>query len=596
MTRWWFRLLPYAWPYRAEFATLGLAVIASAAMEALRPWPLKLILDYVITGRSLPRSAEFLAALPGAQSRTGLLVWLTAAMIVIFLAAWLLKMAQTYLQAGTGAKVSYALGARLFDHLQHLSLRFHARRRTGDLVQRVINDTGCARGLVANVLLPLCSSTISLAAMFFVMWRLDHTLSLLSLAVAPLLLLVIRLTTGPMERSGYLQAELQGEMMGMAEQVLSSVAVVQAFGREPIEDQKYQELAHRTGRAYVRAILSQYRFSIGTTLVTAAGTAAIMIAGGLHAAAGSISVGSLVLFLSYLASLYQPIENIAYVASGLASAAGSARRVLAVLDEDDKIRGVGASALPLPFWAALSVSIFHLRFEYEPGAAALENFSLEIAAGETVAIVGPSGSGKSTLAALLCRLYDPTAGTIRFNGTDLRELDLDDLRRHVSLVLQEPFILPVSVAENIAYGRPEATRAEIISAAQAACAHDFIQALPDAYDTVLGERGCTLSGGQRQRLSIARAVLRQPSLLICDEPTASLDPATESDLMASLQELAKGRTTILIAHRLSTIQHADRIVVLDHGHLVEQGAPSELVTAGGLYSRLWNLAYAGEMP
>ena len=592
MSRWWIRLAPYAWPYRAEFAALTVAVIAAAGIEALRPWPLKLILDYVLAGRGLPAKASSLLWLPGTHSRAGLLTWLTALMVLVFLAAWLLKVAQSYLQAGTGARVSYALAGRIFDHLQHLSLRFHVKRRAGDLVQRVANDTSCARGLVTNVLLPLGSSTVSLVVMFGFMWRLDHALSLLALLVAPLLLLVIRATAGAMERSSFAQAELQGEMMGAAEQVLSSVNVVQACGREAMEDMRFRDLAHRTGRAYVRSILSQYRFTVGSSLVVAAGTAAVMIAGGLAVAAGSITIGSLVLFLSYLASLYQPLENIAYVASGLAAAAGSAQRVLSLFDVHERIEQ-HPGAQRISGNDPLAISIENVRFEYQPGSVALERLSLEIAPGETIAVVGPSGSGKSTLAALLCRLYDPTQGSIRFNGIDLRELDLASLRERVALVLQETFLLPVSVAENITYGLPGATREQIVAAAKTACAHEFIAQLPDGYDTILGERGATLSGGQRQRLSVARAILRNPSLLICDEPTAALDPATEAELMTSIEALAEGRTTILIAHRLSTVRRADRILVLHRGELVESGTNLELLAAGGLYSRLWGLAYQG---
>jgi ATP-binding cassette subfamily B protein/subfamily B ATP-binding cassette protein MsbA len=242
---------------------------------------------------------------------------------------------------------------------------------------------------------------------------------------------------------------------------------------------------------------------------------------------------------------------------------------------------------------ALAISLDNVRFEYQPASAALERLSLEIAPGETVAIVGPSGSGKSTLAALLCRLYDPTEGSIRFNGIDLRQLDLASLRERVALVLQETFLLPVSVADNIAYGLPGPSREQIVAAAKAACADEFIAQLPNGYDTILGERGATLSGGQRQRLSVARAILRNPSLLICDEPTAALDPATESELMNSIERLAEGRTTILIAHRLSTVRRADRILVLHRGELVEAGTNRELLAAGGLYSRLWGLAYQG---
>jgi ATP-binding cassette subfamily B protein/subfamily B ATP-binding cassette protein MsbA len=391
-----------------------------------------------------------------------------------------------------------------------------------------------------------------------------------------------------MEQSSYEQAELQGEMIGVAEQVLSAVMVVQAFRRETHEDQRFENLAHRAGRAYVRTTLMQYRFVIASAMVTAVGTTAVMVAGAAHAGGGTLTIGSLVLFLSYLASLYQPIESMTYIASGLAQAAGSARRVLSVLDIDEVIEEHPA-ARPLARSGAFGIRIENLSFDYDSGSPALKNLSLDISPGETVALVGPSGSGKSTLAALLCRLYDPTSGSIYFDGIDIRKLELQSLRKRTALVLQEAFLLPVSVADNIAYGCPGARREQIVAAAKSACAHDFIQDLENGYDTILGERGATLSGGQRQRLSIARAILRDPSLLICDEPTANLDAATEAELMRSIDMLASGRTTILIAHRLSTIRRADRVLVVDRGELVEAGTERELLAAGGLYHRLWKL-------
>jgi ATP-binding cassette subfamily B protein len=370
--------------------------------------------------------------------------------------------------------------------------------------------------------------------------------------------------------------------------------VVQAFGREEYEDHRFHRLCLRTLQAYLRAITAQLQFRVGVGSVTAAATAALMIAGGQHVLKGSLTVGSLLVFLSYLSSLYAPLETLAYLPSWSATAVAGARRVLEVLEAEEAV-SEPPRARPLTYPRG-DLCFDQVTFGYQPQRPVLHRVSLTARAGETIALVGPTGAGKSTLVSLIPRFFDPWEGRLTFDGRDLRDLPLAHLRAQIALVLQEPFLLPLTLAENIAYGRPGASRAEIEAAAQAAQAAAFIERLPQGYETVLGERGATLSGGERQRLAIARALLKDAPVLILDEPTSALDGGTEAALLTALARLMAGRTTFIIAHRLSTIQRADRIVVVTDGSVVEQGSLSQLLAAGGLYQHLHSLQFAPPAP
>jgi ATP-binding cassette subfamily B protein len=442
-----------------------------------------------------------------------------------------------------------------------------------------------------RVALPILTSLVTLVTMFAIMWRLERGLALLALFVALPLGWLIWAFSRPMTARAKGHQHLQGEISAVAEQTLTALPVVQAFGREDYEHERFRALSNRTVAAFLRATVPQLQFKMAAGTVMAFGTAAMMALGGVQVLEGSFSLGSLVVFLSYLASLYSPLEDLAHSSPEFATAAASADRVVEVLDLDEDVRD-RPGAVPVKQPCAGHVLLDGVSFGYGPDSPVLHDVTVEARPGQTVALVGRTGAGKSTLVSLIPRFFDPSEGRVTLDGVDVRDLQLSSLRAQIALVLQEPFLLPLSVAENIAYGRRDAHRDEVVAAATAANAHEFICRLPEGYETVLGERGATLSGGERQRISIARALLKDAPVLILDEPTAALDAATEASLMEAVERLTEGRTTFIIAHRLSTIRRAQRVVVLDEGRVVEQGRPADMLAGAGAYRRLYDLQFS----
>lgn len=593
MNRWWLRLARYAVPERRPLAGLFGLVLLGIGLEALLPWPLKLILDHVLKDEALPAIVGWLHALPGAGNAMGLLAWLAASVLIVYLAAQAIHLLKALIQAGASGRMQYGLARDLFERLQALSLTFHGRTSKGDLVRRVAVDTGCVPTLVSGVFFPLLTALLTLLVLFAIMWQLDRTLATAAVAVAVPMGVLMKLLGPRMSERAYQQQQLEGEVWTVAEHTLTSLPLVQAFGREQHEGSRFKGVSVRTIRAYMRSIASQIQFKIGVDGCVATGTATVMVVGGLHVLNGTSSVGTLVVFLSYLTALYAPLVTLAYLSPTFAGAAGSARRVTEVLNSAEMVQDQPrARPLDSPGGRIRGhISMENIVFGYEPGRPVLRGIDLEALPGETMALVGATGAGKSTLLSLLPRLFDPWEGRILFDGHDIRAATLASVRAQVSFVLQDPFLLPLTVAANIAYGRPDAKREDIVAAATAANADEFIRRLSNGYDTVIGERGVTLSGGQRQRLSIARALLRDAPILILDEPTAALDAETESLVLEAIERLTRGRTTFIIAHRLSTVRRAGRIVVLDAGRLVESGTHDELLARPGPYRRLHALQF-----
>jgi ATP-binding cassette subfamily B protein/subfamily B ATP-binding cassette protein MsbA len=507
------------------------------------------------------------------------------ATVLIFLLGTVTNVIYTYCSLLLGQRMTYSLATDLFAHLQRLSILFHTRRPLGDLMSRVTGDSWCVNTLVADALVPAFQALVTLVAMFVVMWNLQPTLTLLALGVTPFFLIVIKVLGGPIKDRNREQRDLEGKMMNVVEQTLSAMPAVQAFTREEHEVRRFRSYADRTVVAYVRATVAGLWFELFAGLVTTIGTAGVIYVGADLALKGELTTGTIIVFLSYLGSLYDPLDSITHTTQTIQGAAAEADRVSELLELEPDIQD-----RPHARDAKVTgpIRYEHVSFGYEPDRLVLSDIDFTARPGETIAIVGPTGAGKTTMMNLLIRFFDPVSGRITIDGVDLRDMRHRSLRGQIAMVLQDPFIFPVSIAENIAYGRPDASQEEIEAAARAANAHEYILRLPEGYDTIVGERGATLSGGEKQRLSIARAFLKDAPVLILDEPTSALDARTEGALLEALERLMEHRISFVIAHRLSTIRRASRILVLDHGEIVESGSHDELLARPGLYAALYN--------
>ena len=582
--------LGYAWRRGLALVVVLLTLLLKVGFELLKPWPLVFLVDHVLLGKASALSTRIAEALPGSPTTYGLILWSVTATGVLFLLSWAAGLANAYASISLGQRMVYDLASDLFARLQALSLRFHTSKAVGDTIRRVTADCACVSVIVKDALAPVLTAAVTVVAMVVVLWRMNPTLTLLSIAVVPLMAFAFHRYAQPMLDRSYAQQEIEGRMYDVVEQTFTAIPVVQAFTREPVNDARFRTATGDSVAAAVSLLNVQMQFKILIGLATALGTAAILFVGGHQALSGGMTVGMILLFLSYLSALYTPIETVMYTGATLQGAAGSARRVREVL-------GTEREVWDKPGAVALSRVRGEVRFEnvtfgYEKEHPVLRDVSIEARPGEMIALVGSTGAGKTTLLSLLPRFFDPWSGCVRLDGQDLRDVRLRSLRHNIGLVLQEPFLFPLSVAENIAYGRPNATAAQIEAAARAARAHDFITRLPEGYRTVVGERGATLSGGERQRLSIARALLLEAPLLILDEPTSALDAETEAALLDALEKLRGSRTIFVIAHRLSTVQRADRIVVLKEGRIVEEGTHSELLARAGVYSGFYRTQFA----
>jgi ATP-binding cassette subfamily B protein len=573
------RLLGIALRGEGARVAAGLALLVGATTAALlQPWPLKLVIDSVLGGEPPPAAVA-------TASKTTLLAVLVTAMVALQVVVGALSMLGTNLVVRAALRMVFRLRCTVFEHLQKLSLSFHDTTKVGDSLYRVAWDTYAVQTLLNNAIVPATTATLTLVGIAAVMALRDWRVTVAALAIAVPLVLLIRRLDRPMTRHSLRVHERESDVSSRVQETLTAIRAVQAFARESLEHERFERQAAASLHANLHLTLLQTGSQMVVSLLMAVGTAAVIWLAGRRALEGVLTPGDVVLLAAYLVMLYKPLETLAYTAVAVQGAAAGARRVLALLD--GRRPGAAApNAVPLPGRAVGGLAFEHVTFAYRSGEPALRDVSLDVRPGEIVAIVGASGAGKTTLASLVVRFYDPVAGRLTLDGHDLRALTLRSLRENVALVLQDPIVFGASIRENIGYGRPDATAEDVERAARAANAHEFVVALPDGYDTVVGERGVTLSGGQRQRLSIARAFVKDAPVLILDEPTSALDAENERAILDALARLMKGRTTLIIAHRLSTVRHADRIVVLQDGAVVEQGTHGELLGRHQVYARL----------
>jgi ATP-binding cassette subfamily B protein len=557
-------------PFWGRIAALFALSLVATPLTLLNPIPLKLIVDSVLGSQPLP---PILAALlpDGAMRGSAAAIALIASLFVaIALLKQLSDLAFALLRTFTGERLVLAFRSKLFRHVQRLSLSYHDTQGAADSTYRIQYDAPAIQWISIDAIIPLVTAVFTLVAMVVVMARLDAQLALVALAVAPAMFWVSQHFARRLKLRWREAKDIESSTLGVVQEVLSSVRVVKAFAQEDREQARYVAQAGLGLREQLRLAFTGGSLALILGMIMAVGMAAVLFLGAQHVQSGQLTLGNFILVMSYLALLYGPLQTLSKSAANLQGSIVSMERAFALLDNAPEV--VEKNHARSLLRARGDVSYRDVCFAYNPERPALREISFDVPAGSRVGIAGTTGAGKSTLVSLLLRLYDPDRGQILLDGVDVREFKLRDLRNQFAIVLQEPVLFSCSIGENIAYAKPEATEAEIIAAAQAANAHDFIARLPQAYKTEVGERGVQLSGGERQRISLARAFLKDAAILILDEPTSSVDVKTEAAIMEAMERLMRGRTTFMIAHRLTTLEICDLRIQLEQGRVVSVAA------------------------
>ncbi len=543
----------------------------------LSPLPLKMAVDSLTGSGGLP--GFLVPLLPAGFADSGpAVVGLAAALLVtVAVLGRVQSLCNSLLRTAVGEKLVLDFRARLFGHIQRLSLAYHDTRGTADGVYRLREDAPAIQHVAIDGILPFITALVTVSGMLYVSFRIDWRLALVALAVAPLLLLLIHFYRGRLRRQWREARRLDSAAQAVLQEVLGALRVVKAYGQEDREAERFVRHSGEGMRARIRLSAAEARFGLLVGLVTALGTAAALVLGAAHVRQGVLTLGDLVLMMGYLGQLYSPLTTMSRKVARMQSHLASAERVFALLDAAPEVEDRrGARAVSR---AAGAIEIRGMSFAYPVGPRVLHDVSFRVPAGTRVGICGETGAGKTTLVSLLTRFYDPTEGSILLDGVDLRDYQLADLRDQFAIVLQEPVLFSTTIAENIAYARPAASMTEIVEAARAANAHDFIMGLPDGYDSHVGERGMRVSGGERQRIGLARAFLKDAPLLILDEPTSAVDTGTEAGIIDAMDRLSRGRTTFLIAHRQSTLRSCEVLLVLADGRLAEVRSAEPAETA-----------------
>jgi len=579
-------------PHSKSLAVGLIAVIGGGIVNILEPWPLKIILDDVLRSRPTQGWFNQLILSTIGDDKLAILKFAALAVLVIAAVGAICSYTEKYVTTSVGQWVMHDLRRTLYFHIQRLSLSFHDQSRTGDLISRVTSDIDTLQSFITSGLLGALANCLTLVGMVGVMFYLNWRFTLIALSVAPVLFFVVYVYTHRIKKASREVRKKEGEIVSIVQEVLSSIHVVKAFAREDYEQRRLEEQSLESVEIALRARNLKAKLSPLVEVIVAVGTSLVLWFGARMVLDGSLSAGSLVVFILYLGKMYKPMQELSKMTDTYSKAAVGYERIREVLDTERDVQDLPRARRAPRFKGKIEFE--KVSFSYEPESPILHEVSFTIEPGQLAAIVGPTGAGKSSIISLIPRFYEPNSGVVKIDGYDVRQLNKQSIRQQISFVLQETLLFHAPVWQNIAYGKPEASRAEILRAAEIALAHEFIEKMPEGYDTMIGERGVTLSGGQRQRIAIARAVIRDTPILMLDEPTSGLDAESEKLVFEALDRLMEGRTAIVIAHRLSTIRRADIILVLKDGAIIETGKHEELLKAGGLYAEYHELQIRNE--
>jgi len=585
------RITDLLYPHWPTLSLAFIAVIGESLTDLLEPWPLKVVFDYVFGSKRMPDWLTGMVSWLGTD-KLSILNFAVLAVIAIAIFGALSSYFEKYLTTSVGQWVMHDLRRVLYSHIQKLSLSYHDQKRTGDLISRVTSDIDAVQTLISNVLLGMLVNVLTLIGMVLVMFYLNWEFTLIALLVAPGLFLVVYHYTHRIKKASRAMRRQEGEVVSVLEEVLSSIRVVKAFAREDYEQKRFEEESRASVEKALQARNIKAKLPPIVEIIVACGTCLVLWYGARLVLTGGLTSGELLVFLLYLGKMYKPMRELSKMTDTISKASVGWERIREVLENEMQVRDLPGAKQAPQFKGKIEFD--QVSFSYSEKQPVLKDLSLKIEPGQLAALVGPTGAGKTTIVSLLPRFYDLTSGEIRIDGQDIRRFKQKSLREQISFVLQESLLFRAPVWQNIAYGKPEATHEEIVRAAKLAYADEFIDKMPDGYDTMIGERGLTLSGGQRQRITIARAIIRNAPILVLDEPSAGLDAESEKLVFDALGNLMEGRTSIVIAHRLATVKRADVIFVIDDGELVEQGTHEELLARGGLYARLYELQFRGD--